>query len=228
MSEVRETTTPWRRDPSQLTERFRSWLGRVLPAGASPEVTELSTPGQGYSSDTLLVDARWTESGEERADRFAVRLAPDPEAYPVFPTYDLDLQGRCMQLVGELTKAPVPDVLWHEPDTSWLGSPFLVMRRVEGEAPADVPPYLMTGWLFDAPPERRAHVERRAIEVLTEIHKVTPQRADLSFLEPGAHGSAVDQQLAHQREYYGWARDGVRYSVIENMFEWVEANRPPS
>ena len=55
-----------------------------------------------------------------------------------------------MQTVAEHTDVPVPEVLTHETDAEWLGSPFLLMRRVDGIVPSDIPPYTMAGWLFEA------------------------------------------------------------------------------
>lgn len=39
----------------------------------------------------------------------------------------------------------VPPPRWFEPDPAVLGAPFLVMSRVDGDAPADNPPYPIEG-----------------------------------------------------------------------------------
>src|SRR5204862_349207 len=83
-------------------------------------------------------------------------LAPMPEVSPVFPEYDIELQAKCMNLVRTRTDVPAPDVRWVELDPQWLGTPFLVMRRIDGEAPPDIPPYVFGGWVADAPSETRA------------------------------------------------------------------------
>ncbi len=64
-----------------------------------------------------------------------------------------------MNLVRARTDVPVPDVRWVELDPQWLGTPFLVMRRIDGEAPPDIPPYVFGGWVADAPPETRAAMQ---------------------------------------------------------------------
>ena len=98
------------------------------------------------SSETVLFEM--TVGGE--TERYAARLAPMPEVYPVFPEYDIELQAKCMNLVRARTDVPVPDVRWVELDPQWLGTPFLVMRRIDGEAPPDIPPYVFGGWVADA------------------------------------------------------------------------------
>src|SRR3954469_13437183 len=128
-------------------------------------------------------------------ERYAARLAPMPEVYPVFPEYDIELQAKCMRLGQARTAAPAPDVRWVELDPQWLGTPFLVMRRVDGEAPPDIPPYVFGGWVMDATAEQRRTLQNSSISVLARLHEITPTTHDLSFLMQPEHGaSAMDQQ----------------------------------
>ena len=68
-----------------------------------------------------------------------------PDVFPVFPEYDIELQAKCMKLVRARTDVPAPEVRWVELDPQWLGTPFLVMRRIDGDAPPDIPPYVFDG-----------------------------------------------------------------------------------
>jgi aminoglycoside phosphotransferase (APT) family kinase protein len=145
----------------------------------------------------------------------------------VFPEYDLDLQARCMRLVRAATDVPVPEVPWYEDDPQWLGSPFLVMSRVDGKVPPDVPPYVFGGWVADLTPEEREQLETNTVSVLARLHRITPASHDLGFLTRPEHGEhPLDQQLGYQRWYYEWAREGVRYPLIERTFAWLEEHRP--
>ena len=132
-----------------------------------------------------------------------------------------------MQLVREHIDVPGPVVAFHEPDAGWLGTPFVVMQRVDGEAPPDIPPYPFGGWLRDTSREAHERLQRNAVSVLARLHEITPERVDLSFLVKPYDGSPVDRQLAHERAYYEWAREEVTYPLIERTFEWLDANRPP-
>jgi aminoglycoside phosphotransferase (APT) family kinase protein len=130
-----------------------------------------------------------------------------PELYPVFPEYDLELQRRCMQLVRAHTDVPAPEVPFSETNADWLGSPFIVMKRIEGIPPLDVPPYVMGGWVMDASPDQRSRMERNAVRVLARLHEITPVTHDLSFLMRPEYGNdPLGQQLGYQRWYYDWAR----------------------
>jgi aminoglycoside phosphotransferase (APT) family kinase protein len=151
-----------------------------------------------------------------------------PDVYPVFQSYDLDLQRRCMELVRQRTNAPAPVCRYLETDTAWLGTPFLVMERIDGDAPADVPPYVFGGWVMDATPEQRDALVANSVEVLAQVHTITPTNADLTFItRPPRGSSAMDAQLVGQRNYYEWARDAVSYPLIERTFAWLTEHRPP-
>ena len=122
---------------------------------------------------------------------------------------------------------PAPEVPYSEQELSWLGSPFIVMKRVDGVPPLDVPPYVFGGWVMDASPEDRARMQRNAVQVLARLHEITPATHDLSFLMRPEHGAnALDQQLGYQRWYYDWAREGMTYPLIERTFTWLDEHRP--
>src|SRR5437667_5593964 len=97
------------REPEQVRQRLESWLGRRLPAGSAPRVAEVHpTEATGVSTETLLFEARWIETGpggragetdgRERAEQLVARVAPDQVDVPVFPTYDMERQFQVMRL----------------------------------------------------------------------------------------------------------------------------------
>ena len=118
-----ELQTPWRRDLDEVGPAMQEWARATL--GRDAHVSNVSSPGNGMSSETALFEM--TLDGEH--ERYAARLAPMRDVYPVFPEYDIELQAKCMNLVRDRTDVPVPDVRWVELDRKWLGTPFLVMRR---------------------------------------------------------------------------------------------------
>ncbi len=135
------------------------------------------------SSETVLFDATWNESGRGGTRSLVARLAPEDSAVPVFPRYDLDRQARVIRLVGERTDVPVPRVRWFEPDPTPLGSPFIVMDRVEGAAPPDVMPYNFGSWLMDASLEDQRRLQDASVRILAEIHGVEATDDELAFLD---------------------------------------------
>jgi aminoglycoside phosphotransferase (APT) family kinase protein len=212
---------PWRRDLDEVGPAVEQWAKAKL--GPDAHVSAASSPGNGMSSETVLFEM--TVDGE--TERYAARLAPMPDVYPVFPEYDIELQAKCMNLVRARTDVPVPDVRWVELDPQWLGTPFLVMRRVDGDSPPDIPPYVFGGWVADAPGETRAAMQTRTLEALVKLHQLTPANADLAFLTRPAHGqTALQQQVGYQRWYYDWAREGLSYPLIDATFTWLDEHWP--
>jgi aminoglycoside phosphotransferase (APT) family kinase protein len=202
-------------------------------------LTALSTPeSTGMSSETVLFTARWAEDGTPTERRLVARIEPPPTAYPLFPTYDLDMQFRVLRLVAEHSSVPVPETLWYEDDPAVLGGPFFVMARVDGEVPPDVLPYTFDGsWLSDADPSDRRRLQRSAVAAMAGIHSITPDRVDLSFLPP-AHdavpgGSGGDraptrlERLLHEwKRYADWVVGDTPSPLLAECFDWLEEHRP--
>ena len=146
----------------------------------------------------------------------------------MFPEYNLELQKQCMELVRAHTDVPAPEVPYAETDAQWLGSPFIVMKRVDGVPPLDVPPYVFGGWVMDATPEDRSRMQRNAVRRARAAARDHARRrtTSRSSCDPSTATTALDQQLGYQRWYYDWAREGASYPLIERTFEWLEAHRP--
>jgi aminoglycoside phosphotransferase (APT) family kinase protein len=225
-SATRPTTST--RDRADLRRRLTIWLAGVLPAGADPQVSELTTPGTtGMSSETILFDAAWTDDGVHRVERFVARLHPADDAFPVFPSYDFDRQVRAMRIVGERSDVPVPRVAWYEPDPAALGSPFFVMERIDGVVPPDLMPYMFGSWLSEADPADQAKLQRGAVAVLAGVHGVdlTPEeRASFELDRPGA--TALRRHVAEWRAFHDWERDDLTFPLVEEAFAWLEEHWP--
>ncbi|HTO01802.1 MAG TPA: phosphotransferase family protein [Microthrixaceae bacterium] len=226
-----------RRDPEHLKAVIGDWLaGRPTLSGA--EVTKVDVPeSNGMSSETVLVDASWTEDGTPKDAELVFRIAPKPSTVPVFENYDLESQFRVMADVARLSDVPVPKVLWLEMDEGPVGSQFFVMERSQGQVPPDVLPYNFGDtFLFDASPEDQDRLESNSVDVLARLHAIADPLANFSYLD-GADSSTDasngDAFLRHHieksRKYYEWViRDGHPSPLVERGFEWLENHWPKS
>ncbi|GGN37991.1 phosphotransferase family protein [Streptomyces fuscichromogenes] len=219
------TTT---RDPEDLARRLTAWLDTRLPGAKAAGVTVPAS--NGMSSETLLFDI---EHPEPPLRSCALRLAADPAAYTVFPSYDLTRQYRTMRLVADRTDVPVPRVLWLEEDPGPLGAPFFVMERVEGRVPPDVMPYTYEGnWLHAATDAEREHLEAASVGLLARLHDQVPPE-ELEFLALPGDGDALHRHVESQRGYYEWVVAGLtRSPLIEAAFDrladlWPREPGPP-
>ncbi|MET9365341.1 phosphotransferase family protein [Streptomyces sp. NPDC006632] len=210
------------RDPEDIGRRLTAWLDERLPGA---RVTDIRVPSSnGMSSETLLFDI---EHPDTPVRACALRLAADPDAYTVFPVYDMARQHRVMRLVAEHTDVPVPRVRWLEEDPAPLGAPFFVMDRAEGRVPPDVMPYTYEGnWLHAADDAERARLQDATVGVVARLHDQFPAR-EAQFLLPDGKGSALSRHVAAQRDYYAWVVDGLpRSPLIEAAFDWLDAHWP--
>ncbi len=221
------------RDPGGLPARLAAWLATVFPPERTAPSVALrdGVDGNGMSSETLLLEAAWTEGGRRRTGRYVARVTPDLEDVPVFPEYALRDQYDAMRLVGELTGVPVPGVRWMEPTGEVIGSPFFLMDHVEGVVPPDVLPYNFGGnWLFDAAPEDQRRLQDRTVAVIAELHAIPGAPARFGFLAP-RHGVAGDtplaRDLARTRAWYDFAVAGLgRSPLVERGLAWLESHLP--
>jgi aminoglycoside phosphotransferase (APT) family kinase protein len=216
------------RDLGELRDKLTRWLAVRLGEGSVPVVSEVSTPATtGMSSESLLFEASWRDGPTRHAGSFVARVAPDPGDVPVFPKYDLELQYKVLQLVGEQSDVPVPRVRWLELDESHLGAAFFVMDRVAGRVPPDVMPYTMGSWLFDADPADQRRLQDATVAILASLHSIDIDAHDTKFLALDVPGeTALRRHVESQRRYYDWVRGERRFPLLERAFDWLQENWP--
>jgi aminoglycoside phosphotransferase (APT) family kinase protein len=219
------------RDTNLFSARLAEWLATVLPAENARVVMRDRIDANGMSSETLFLEATWTDDGRQRSGRYVARVAPAAEDVPVFHEYALRDQYDAMRLVGELTDVPVPRVRWIEPTGEVIGSPFFLMDHVEGDVPRDVLPYNFgDNWLHDASPEDQRRLQDLSVETIASLHAIPDAEARFGFLAP-REGKAGDtllvRNLARTRAWYDFAVAGLgRSPMVERGLAWLEANLP--
>jgi aminoglycoside phosphotransferase (APT) family kinase protein len=215
------------RDRAEMRERLERWMRARFGAA---EVSPLGGPtSNGMSSETLLFEASWREGGAMRRAALVGRVAPDPAAVPVFPTYDMERQFRVMATLGELAVIPIPRVLWCETDPTALGAPFFVMERAPGQVASDIPPYTFgQGWLAQGSPEQLARLEAGSVDLLAALFRIEKPEQRFAFLASKLPGDTpLRRFVAELRGFYDWvSADGVRSPLLERCFAWLEAHWP--
>ena len=221
------------RDASAVPGLLADWLGTLLAPGADPTVVLHSgIDANGMSSETLVLDASWTEDGQPCGGEFVARVAPAAADVPVFPSYDLGDQYDVIRLVGERSCVPVPIVRWLEPTGDVLGTPFFLMDRVEGAVPPDVLPYNFgDNWLFDATPEEQETLQDSTVAAIAGLHSIPDVGATFGFLDPRRRGHAgatpLARNVARTSAWYDFAvPDLGRSPMTERAIAWLKANVP--
>jgi aminoglycoside phosphotransferase (APT) family kinase protein len=214
------------RDAAAVPGLLADWLATLLPTGAEPEVTLHSgIDANGMSSETLVLDATWTEGGTRSTRAYVARVAPSLQDFPVFPTYALQDQYDAMRIVGEVTDVPVPTVGFCEPTGSVLGTPFFLMDRVDGVIPQDVLPYNFgDNWLHDADPADQRRLQDASVDVIARLHAIPDAATTFSFLDPHQPGETpLARNLARTRAWYDFAVPDIgRSPTAERGLAWLE------
>ncbi len=214
-----------RRDLDLTRRQLTAWLRTKLPDARELAIDEVRGPSEtGFSSDTLMFDARWLDGAGARHERLVARFKPSGDT--VFPHYDMSLQYRVMKTLGD-TDVPVPRMRWFEADEALLGAPFYVMDRVDGRVPTDNPPYHVGGWLHDLAPAEREALWWSGLDAMARVHRLDWRALGFSFLDQPQRGATpLAQQLREYDEFLDWGVDRRRYPLIEKAQVWLHAHRP--
>src|SRR3954468_19041913 len=185
------------RDPEVARRALEGWLATKLD-GASGIAIEVAgaSEASGFSSDTIIFDATYKQSGTERREGFVARAAPFGEA--VFEEYEIGLQYRVLDALGRHSDVRVPTVRWLEEDPAVLGAPFMVMERLRGKVPGDNPPYTLPpewmpdanidGWVLGATPEQQRRMWFAGLDELVKIAQADWRALGLEELDRKQYG----------------------------------------
>lgn len=206
------------------------WLEPRLPGATGLVLEQQGSPGSGFSAQTTILSARWTDASGPREDRFVLRQeTPDPPVYPVqVPGLDveIELQHRIMTALLQHTDLQLAPVLGYEPDSGVLGMPFFVMGFVDGLVPIESPMYTLEGFFTELAPERRTAMVEDGVRQLAAVHAVDWQAAGLGWLVPEGAEPTVERQLDVWQEYAGRELRGREHPLLERAWTWLRAEVP--
>jgi aminoglycoside phosphotransferase (APT) family kinase protein len=202
-----------RRNDVEVATGLTRWLARGGDR-RSVAVTGLHRPSSGYSSETVFVDASWTSTDGPHDESLVLRMPP-PEV-GTFPHYDLVAQGQAQQAAAGVG-VPVADPVV-EPDPAWLGSPFMVMARVEGHIVGAV--VHVDRWLGSLSPADLSRVYANFMATLADVH-----RADVSDLGQVPHRDNL-AELDFWADYLAWSSDGSPVGTLVDALGWCRSHRP--
>jgi aminoglycoside phosphotransferase (APT) family kinase protein len=209
-----------------LNASLTTWLRGTLGGDANPEIIDLNAPASsGFSNETILLTARWSEGDERAEHRLVVRV--HPTQHTLFLEADFSLQYNVMHALQDQERVPVPSLRWYEDDPETLGVPFFVMDHVEGQIPADNLPYTMEGWLLDSAPEQQATLWWSGIDTLAEVHLLDWRGLGLGYLAEDTFGApGLDRNMNYYRSFLDWTSKGRPQPTTEAIWDWLVANKP--
>jgi aminoglycoside phosphotransferase (APT) family kinase protein len=224
---------PVGRDLGLTRKQLAEWLpGRIVDAAdgsvveGSVRVGELFGPeATGFSSDTLMFDVAWRESGgRERSLGLVARIHPEGEL--LFPEYDLPMQFAILRAL-DATNVPVPKAWWEEWSGDFVGQPFYLMQRIDGRIPPDNPPYNAAGWVTELSSDARRDMWHSYVETLVAIHRLDPVSLGLSSLaKPDLGATPLEQELAYYENFFRLAYGDREHPTVSRSLPWLRANMP--
>lgn len=225
MGDTCDMALPSLRDPAVVRQHLADWLSSRLDCKVTiPRLHRSGSPG--FGNETIAVTARWDDGDGVSDHELAVRV--QLTAHALFPESRFSTQHRVMTALGLRPGLRVPRVRWHEEDPAHLGAPFLVMDRVEGQAPPDDPPYTLEGWLRSSSAPIQRAVWEKGVDAMAAIHRVDHQLVGLGDLDPCPDGrSRLAHRIDQWAEMLRTASPGERQGVPEAGLAWLRENRPP-
>lgn len=204
-------------------ESLETRITAYLHAGLKAEHLELRNMEQiavGWSHETWLFDAAWTDDAGSHEQGFCLRR--DPGNALLRDLSDLGTQFRVLRCL-EGTGVPAPRGYFYESDADVLGAPFLVMEKVPGVCPS---PWGREGRNFYKEAAARGVLPDSFTDALVSLHTLDWRGAGLEFL--GVPGPGVDFA---RREIARWRRlielSEVEPSpVLTDVLCWLDANAP--
>lgn len=181
-------------------------LGPFLDARFGPAPLRLERVGGGQSNPTFLLD--------HGRQRLVLRKKPEGELLP--GAHAIEREYRVLRaLLG--TGVPVPEAVLLCDDPGVIGTPFYLMRRIDGRVFHD-------GALAGAAPGDRRAMYFEMAEALARLHAVRPEAVGLAdFGRPGDY---------FQRQHARWSRQyaaagGPRIPDLERVIERLGELMPP-
>lgn len=205
----------------QVPDTIRDYLVSKLPGARDMTLSDWQQMAVGWSHETWLFDATWTEGGETRQRGFCLRR--DPGNALLRDLSDLGDQFRVLQCLAD-TDLPTPRAYFYEDVPNVLGAPFLVMEKVPGHCPN---PWGREGRKYYAEAAARGVLPQSFTDALATLHKVDWRAAGLDFLgvpEAGTNAFALSE-IAKWKGMIAESGHGPE-PVLTDLICWLEANAP--
>jgi len=205
----------------QVPDRIRTYLQERLPDASDLRLEAMERITVGWSHETWLFDAHWTEAGGARSQGFCLRR--DPGNALLRQLSDLGDQFRVLQCL-DTTALQTPRPFWYEPDLGVLGAPFLVMEKVAGTCPSA---WSRDGRRFYEEAAGRGILPESFTAALTCLHTLDWQAAGLDFLGVPTAGT-TEFALGEVRKWRQLIDASAREPepVLTDLICWLEANAP--
>lgn len=161
-------------------------VGKHIPGATQARVGNWRPSPGGFSTETFLFDLTGLDDGSTRGLVFR-----RPPEFQILPDYDLRRQYLVMERLAA-AEVPVPTVRWIDTTTDVVGTPYLVMDRIDDVVGvSDVPPYHVAGIFAETDDAGRATLWNGCVDMIAAVHRIDPQACRLGFLGDSSPAALV-------------------------------------
>jgi aminoglycoside phosphotransferase (APT) family kinase protein len=196
---------------------------RRIAGAADAHVANWRAAERGLSTETFLFDLeRDGNDGPMTVEQLVFRRPPDVN---IFPDYDLTRQVMVMNRLRD-TPINVPTVYWLDRDSTDLGTPYYVMKRLPTIGTAsDFPSYHSQGMYFDATPEQRSTMWWGCVQTIADVHALDWRSLRLEkLLMPQRGEHPLEQVVAYCDELLRWGSPENGRQELVDAVEWLRDN----
>ena len=214
------------RDPEQTRASLTEWLSRQIPGARQIAIENLVVPqSTGFSNETFLFDATWTEGPSGPSQR-ADSCSGTTPGVGSLPRIDVINQQYAREDPRGAQRRTGRDreVGGTERDVSAL---HFVMDRLYGQVPGDRPPYTVEGWFVDLTDSERRELNTDGLSAMTKVNRVDWRSLDFGYLDRREYGPlGRAQRLGYFEKYWQWARAGNPHPVADPAWDYLRENWP--
>ena len=207
-------------DEAELAAVLSDYLAERLEATGPVAVRDMERIAVGWSHETWLFGAVWSDGIDEQQQAFCLRR--DPGNALLRHESDLGEQFRVLKCL-EQTDVPAPRAFWYESDPAILGAPAIVMERVPGECPS---PWRRAGREFYAAAAERGVLPASFTDALAAVHNVDWQAAGLDFL--GVPDGGSDFALREIAKWEALIEESGHpgHPILADLIGWLRHHAP--
>lgn len=192
-------------DGDEIREFSTPVLKAFLDARFGSGEMAIERVGGGQSNPTFFVD----HGGE----RMVLRKKPAGVILP--GAHAVEREFRVLKALAQ-TDVPVPEVLLLCEDTSIVGTPFYLMRRVEGRVFHDCA-------LPQVALSQRREIYMAMADAMARLHAVRPDEIGLG--DYGRPGNYFARQIVRWSRQYEES-PGERIPALDRVIDWLRDNQP--
>lgn len=198
----------------ELKSQFAAYLQHKMPQAAGIEITSATRIHGGASRQTYLLQVDWKEAGQQRQRGMVLRREAasliDTNSETEFRAYDALFRAGY----------PVPEAMYLENDTRWLGQPFIVMSEVRDCVSAS--PFALEPF-----GEHASKVGEQFFTLLGKLAAMDPAELGLDkIMEKVAPGDAWKRELTYWENVIN-TDELFPNPIVQAAIRWLWRNPPP-